>query len=289
MGTGILAVSTAAPLVRLAMDAAADRTLGFSLVIAATRLTLATIVLLPQSYGVYQQRPNRVALGYAIAAGLALAVHFATWITSLAFTSVAASTAIVTTNPIWIALLSWVWLREKPSGQRVIGIGIALAGGLLIGLDAGPPNPAGQMSLLGNALALLGAWMVSLYLLLGRQAQHHGLNLTAYILVAYSTAAIALLPLPWLFQANYHYPPTVYGYIALTALLPQLVGHTSLNWAIRWISPTLVSLVILFEPVLASALAFLLFAEIPPITVFLGAGVLLMGVAIAVLAQTAED
>lgn len=105
-----------------------------------------------------------------------------------------------------------------------------------------------------------------------------------YIRIAYTTAATLLLPLPYLFGGGYGgYPPAVYGYILLMALLPQLVGHTSFNWATRHIPPVLVSLAILFEPVGASLLAFLLFGELPGIQVLFGALVLLVGVGMAVV------
>jgi len=282
---GILAVSTAAPLVRLAMNAASDRSVGFSLVLAAARLTLAALLLLPKWRNVIVNQPSAIALKFAIAAGLALAIHFAAWITSLGFTSVTASTTLVTTNPIWVALLSWLWWGETPTRQALIGTLIALAGALLIGWGGTQDAYPGSNPLLGNGLALVGAWAVSFYLLWGREAQRHGLSLGRYITVAYSMAAIALLPLPFLVQANpWQYAPPIYGYILLTTLIPQLIGHTSFNWAVRWVSPTLVTLVILFEPVLASFLAFLLFGELPSLAVLSGALVLLVGVAIAALA-----
>lgn len=282
---GIVAVSTAAPLIRLAMDAASDQSVGFSLVLAATRLTIAALALLPTWHTVYRSKPTANALRYAIGAGVALAIHFATWITSLSFTSVAASTALVTTNPVWVALLSWLWLGEEPGRRVLAGTGIALAGGLLIGLGSAPHTLSGSNPLLGDGLALVGAWAASLYLLLGREAQRNGLGIGGYVAIAYGVAAIALLPLPFLAQASYvGYAPLVYGYILLTALIPQLIGHTSFNWVVRWVSPTLITLVILFEPILASLMAFFLFQEIPDPIVLLGALVLLVGVAVAAIA-----
>ncbi|MBF2026054.1 MAG: DMT family transporter [Oscillatoriales cyanobacterium C42_A2020_001] len=285
LASGILAVSTSAPLVRLAMAAAMTQTVSFSFVLAALRLSFAAVMLLPAWRSVAHSKPTPVAIGYAIAAGITLAIHFATWITSLTFTSIAASTALVTTNPVWVALLSWVWLGEKPTRRVLLGTGIALIGGLLIGLGGTDPSATGSHPLLGDGLALVGAWMVSLYFLLGREAQRNGLSLSSYVAIAYSVAAIALLPLPLLTGTSYTgYSSVVYGYIVLTALLPQIVGHTSFNWAVRWMSPTVVTLAILFEPVLASLMGFVLFKEIPDESVLTGALVLLIGVAIAAIA-----
>jgi drug/metabolite transporter (DMT)-like permease len=222
-------------------------------------------------------------LRYACAAGVCLSVHFATWITSLSFTSIAASTTLVTTNPVWVALLSWLWFKEKPTKLTMLGIGVAFMGGVWIASgDAGATN-AGSNPLLGNVLALVGAWMASLYFLLGREAQQRGLGIGSYVAVAYSTGALILLPLPLIFGSNYvGYPIAVYLYVLLMAVASQLIGHTTINWAVRWISPTLVTLAILFEPVSSSFLGFLIFDEVPGLPVLAGAVVLLGGVALAV-------
>jgi drug/metabolite transporter (DMT)-like permease len=222
-------------------------------------------------------------LRYAAAAGICLAVHFATWITSLSFTSIAASTTLVTTNPVWVALLCWLWFKEKLTRLTLLGIGVAFVGGVLIALADTGAVSAGNNPPLGNFLALVGAWMASLYFLLGREAQRRGLGIGSYVVVAYSTGALVLLPLPLIVGSNYvGYPVAVYAYILLMAVLSQVVGHTTLNWAVRWISPTLVTLAILFEPVGSSFLGYLIFNEVPGLLVLLGAGVLLSGVAIAI-------
>ncbi|MFN4232611.1 DMT family transporter [Thermus sp.] len=277
---GIFAISFGSILVRLALAASGDRSLAFSLVMSAGRMGLAALLLLPS-----WRRPlaSRRGVPHAVAAGASLALHFALWITSLSYTSVAASTALVTTNPVWVTLFGWLLLREAPSGLTLLGIAVALLGGLLIGLgDA--QGGGGANPLLGDLLALLGAVAASLYFLLGREAQRRGLSILEYVRIAYTTAALLLLPLPYLFGGGYGgYPLVVYGYILLMALLPQLVGHTSFNWATRHIPPVLVTLAILFEPVGASLLAFLLFGELPGVQVLLGALVLLIGVGMAVV------
>jgi drug/metabolite transporter (DMT)-like permease len=217
-----------------------------------------------------------------VVSGLFLALHFATWIASLSYTSIAASTTLVTTNPVWVALLCWLWFGEKPKLLTTFGISVALLGGIIIGF--GDTGAVGESSdpLLGDLLALVGAWAMSLNLLLGREAQRRGLGIGGYVAISYSVAAVALLPLPLVFGSSYGgYPSLVYLYILLMALLPQLVGHTSCNWAVRWMSPTLVSLAILFEPVCSSFLGYLVFGEVPGRLVLVGAVVLLGGVAIA--------
>ncbi len=281
---GVLAISTAAIFVRLASVSADKSGVGFSLAIAASRLTLASLLLIPAWPRIQWQALQPGALAYAGAAGVCLAFHFTTWTTSLSYTSIAASTTIVTTNPLWVALLSWLWLKEKPTKKAIVGIALALSGGLIIGLaDVGPGHLTSN-PLLGNFLALTGAWGASLYFLLGQQAQARGFGIGGYIAVAYSLAAAILLPLSLIFGPGYlGYPPSVYFYLLLMALLPQLVGHTSFNWAVRWLSPTVVTLAILFEPVGSSFLAYFLFQDVPSPLLFFGAVFLLFGVAIAAL------
>lgn len=278
---GVLAVSTAAPLIRLALSTANQSGLGFSLVLAATRLSVAAIAILPAWKGL-QVRTNKSAIGYAIAAGICLALHFSCWILSLSYTSITAATVLVTTNPIWIALLSWIVGKERPSNLTMIGILIACGGSSLVALGGGEDITKTSHPLLGNGLALVGAIVVSCYLLLGRAAQARGLSIQHYTAIAYSTAAVIVLPLPLLIRASYNgYPPIAYGCMILLALGPQLIGHTSLNWAVKWIAPTTVSLVILAEPIVASGLGYLFFREVPTLMLLLGAITLLLGVAIA--------
>uniref|UniRef100_UPI0030DDAFAF DMT family transporter n=1 Tax=Oculatella sp. LEGE 06141 TaxID=1828648 RepID=UPI0030DDAFAF len=279
---GILSASTAAIFIRLALDAAEVQGVGFSLVLASLRLSLAALFLLPAWKNFHPTQLRRQAPLYSVAAGVFLAAHFATWITSLSYTSIAASTTLVTTNPIWVALLSWLWLKERPTLITASGIGITLAGGLLIGLVGTGTETAGSNPFLGNALALVGALTVSLYFVLGREAQRQGMSIGHHVALTYTTAALILLPLPLLFQTSYiGHSRTVYLYILLMAVFPQLIGHTSFNWAVRWISPTLVTLVILAEPVGSSILGFIVFRENPGFVVLVGAIVILTGVAIA--------
>ncbi len=279
---GLLTVSTAAVFIRMAFDAYGERTMAASLLIAASRLSVAAAVWLP----VESRKAATWRSGWTctILAGIFLAAHFATWIASLAYTSIAASTTIVTSNPIWVALISWLWFREKPSSLTIVGIAISVIGGTIVA--QGDSGGVATHPAWGNFLALLGSWTVSGYLLLGRQAQRQGMPFSGYIAIAYTTAALCLLPIPPLLGLSYlGKTPEFYLSIVALALVPQLVGHSIFNWAVRWISPTLVTLIILFEPVLASFLGYLFFQEAPGVWVLLGAMILLVGVAIAVAGQ----
>ena len=265
--------------------------MGLGLVLAAVRLTVASLALSPVWWGLRKAGPHRAgAMGYAVLAGIFLGVHLALWIISLAYTSIVASATIVTTNPIWIALILWLWRGERPSRLTAAGIIVAISGGALIaGGDAGGAS-AGPRPLLGDLLALGGALSVSLYLIFGREAQHRGLGIGRYVATAYVVGALTLLPATLLLGSGYSgWPAEVYLYGLLLAFIPQLVGHSSFNWAVRWVSPTLVALVILAEPVGGSILGYLVFGEVPRSLVLAGAAVLLIGVAGAVWGEGAKS
>lgn len=280
---GILCVSTAAIWIRLAVETAGGGGVGLSLVLSASRLTLASLVLLP-NWRTMQQDIDLKTLGLAAVSGLCLALHFACWTTSLSYTSIAASTTLVTTNPIWVAILSRWWFGERLKPVTLLGMGVALAGGTIVGWSEMGETAIAVNPPLGNFLALMGSWVISVHLLLGRTIQQRGLDLRRYVTVTYTVAALVLLPLPRLFGASYSgYPPLVYLCIALMAIFPQLLGHTSLNWAVRWVSPTLVTLAILLEPIAASLFGFWVFGEVPSKGVAIGAVLLLVGVGIATL------
>ena len=279
---GILAVSTVAIFTRLAFNAANQHDVGLSLVLASSRVTLAALMLLPKWHKVYSEQTNTKALRYAVLAGIFLALHFASWSTSLAYTSIAPATTLVTTTSIWVILFSWIWLKECPTLFTAIGAVVAVLGGALVGIgDIGASN-GGSSPILGNFLALVGAWTNSLYYLFGREAQRQGISISFYAVIVYITAALILVPTPFAFGATYiGYPQEVYIYMLLIALVPQLVGHTSLNWAMRWVSPTLVTLTILFVPVIASLLGYIIFGEMPKTLIIIGGVVIFSGMVIA--------
>lgn len=285
LGLGVLAVSTAAVIVRWGTQGlktdAFGTTVGFSVLLAAGRLALAALLLSPQLFYWPWADLSHRNLGYALLAGAALAAHFSLWFTSLSYTSVAASTTLVTTTPLWSALMGYLWQRQTLKPRAVLGMGIALLGSGMIGWGK-LPSATATHPLLGNSLALAAAWAVSLYFFWGQCAQGSGLRIQRYALVAYATAAIILLPFPLLLGVSYvSWPARLYVAMLLLALIPQLIGHTSLNWAVRWLSPTWVTLLVLAEPVAASLLALLLFGEVPAISALVGGAIVLVGLTLA--------
>ena len=296
---GIISVSTSAIWVRLCLEIIDDKGIGISLFIASSRLVLSSFILI-SSYSLSflktqfnrkdnikiktKNKPKKKAYYLAIASGICLGLHFASWITSLSFTSITSATVLVNTNSLWIALFSWFFYQEKLSKSTYIGIFIAFIGSIIITLSGDSNNiNSNNLSLLGNSLALLGAILVSCYFLLGKESQNQGLSLNKYIAIAYTTGALFLFPFPILLGINYfNQLPLVYIYLIAMAFLCQLIGHTTINWSMLYISPSIVSLFILFEPVGASFLGFLSFREIPSIYVVIGGIFVLIGVAIGI-------
>ncbi len=289
MSLGVLAASTAALFIRFAQQDAP------SLVIAAYRLTLATLIIIP--YALIRERSafkglTRQQMGLGLLSGVFLAAHFATWISSLAFTSVASSAVLVSTAPLFVALLSTLLLREPLQRKVLVGLAIAMAGSILIGLSdacqwqSGLTCPAlheffrGQ-SVQGDLLALAGACAGAFYMIVGRRARGD-VALIPYITLTYGAAALVLLLLVLISgHPIFGYPLRAYGWFALLALIPQLIAHSTINWALRYLTAALVAIILLAEPVGSSALAFFLLDETPGALLILGGILSLAGIGIA--------
>ncbi|MFZ9407739.1 MAG: DMT family transporter [Burkholderiaceae bacterium] len=282
LALGVLIVSTAALLIRWAIDAGAH-----PLTVAAARLTLAAALIAPVAWLRRSQELRslgRADWSVAALSGVLLAVHFATWIASLVYTSVASSVALVTTNPVWVGLAAWLILREPPSRSTLMGILLAAAGTaciLLSDVQTAASAPAGREPMLGNGLALLGAISISGYLLVGRRLNLK-LSLLAYIAIVYGAAAIAMNLIAWgLGHGIESLPWAALAPIVLLALGPQLAGHTLINASLRHLTPTFVALAILGEPVGSAILAWLLLGESVAGLQLLGFVVLLGGIVVA--------
>lgn len=285
---GILAVSTASIFIRQAQHQAP------SLVIAAYRLGLATLGLLPFAWSrraeifAMQRKQWILALG----AGGVLALHFASWITSLEYTSIASSVVLVTTTPLWVAIFSPLFLKERLSRAAVLGLAVALIGGTVVGLSeacsfgggiscAGLQGFWGKQAALGNFLALFGAWMAAGYMIIGRKLRP-GLSLTAYIFVVYGVAAVTLLFLVGLRGLPMTgYAPVTYLWFIALAVIPQLLGHSSLNWALRYLPASFVSVSLLGEPIGTIILALIFLAERPTSMELAGGVLILFGIFLA--------
>lgn len=209
-------------------------------------------------------------------AGVALAVHFAAWLASLERTSVAASVTLVSTAPIFVALYLAA-TGARPGVRALLAIALAIAGTTVI---AGGDALSDDQSLSGDLLALLGAAAMAVYLLAGTRARAL-LSTAAYTSRAYAVSAVVLLPVVvFSGQAISGYRAATWFAIAGMVLGPQLAGHTLFNHLLVRLGAVTVSLALLVEPLGAATLTWLAFGEVPPATVWLGAPVVLAGLAL---------
>jgi len=286
---GIIAISTASILIRFAQRDAP------SLVIAAFRLTLATLLLLPWLLvreRASLRRLSRAQVAWNVFSGVLLAIHFASWITSLEYTSVASSVVLVSTAPLFVAMLSPVTVREPLTRNLLFGLLFALAGSTLVGMsdacvvEKGLACPSLEQffsgtAIKGDALALIGAIAGSGYILIGRYLREK-VDLVPYISIAYGSAAVCLVVAG--LSAGYSaagYPARTYLWFILLAVVPQILGHSTLNWALRHLPAAFVSISLLGEPVGSSVLAFAILGEQPGWIKILGALLILTGIAVA--------
>jgi len=276
LGIGILAMSSASILIRMAQAEGVP-----SLSIAAWRLALASLVLLP--YAAVTRRDEVRSLTrrewlLVALSGVFLGLHFATWIGSLSMTSVASSVVLVSMGPLFVALGSRLFLGERLSAPMAVGIAVAAGGSALIGWA---DRSADQDKLVGDLLALTGAVMVAGYLMIGRRVRARR-SLVVYIALVYGAAMLTLLLIVWAAGMPMGgFTPQAYGWMLALALIPQLIGHSTLNWALRHLSAAFVAAATLAEPIASSILAYLLLRERITLSVVLGGVLILVGVYVA--------
>lgn len=274
---GVLAVSFAAPLIKLSTAPAP--------VIAFYRMFLAAGATLLLAKGSLEPVPRPLWWPIALA-GVFLGLHFVVWIASLSFTSVLSSVALVTLQPVIVALASRCFFREHLPTKAYGGIALAVVGGLVLAM-ADINGPSG--SLFGDLLALLGAVFISGYLILGRVIRRSVDTLT-YTFWVYTCAALAIFPVILLNGA------AITGYLArelliflALAVICTLLGHSVFNWALAYLSPTIVTVAILGEPIGACLWDYLLFGQIPGLLQLTAGTLLLTGVALFLLATETQS
>jgi drug/metabolite transporter (DMT)-like permease len=278
LAIGIVAVSFASIFIRLAEAP--------SLVIAASRLTIASLILAPAVLIKSKDELRaltRQDLLLALLSGLFLGVHFATWISSLEYTSVASSVVFVSTSPMFVGLASHFLLKERVSRQMFAGIAVSVLGGMIVGYgDFG----LGTRELFGDFLALVGAVTVSVYLLVGRKLRRH-LSLLSYIFLVYATAAVFLTTLCLAMGHSFSgYPQQTYLLFVLLAVVPQIIGHSSYNWALKYFPATFVGVATLGEPIGSTILAYFALRETPTLAKLGGGALILAGIYVSSRAES---
>lgn len=220
------------------------------------------------------------------ASGFFLALHFTAWIASLQYTSVASSTVLVSMHPPLMLIMAWLLLRERPTRQQTFAVLLTVVGSAVLALqDWG----RGQDSLFGDALAILGAVFVVIYLIIGRTVRSRVDN-HQYTLHTYVSCTVTLLLIGLSLRTPFTgYAPKEYLIFLALAIFPTMLGHTLFNWALEYVSPTLISISVLGEPVFAAILALFLFSE--PIGLLQGVGglIILTGIWLYSRKPTARD
>ena len=274
---GVISVSFAAIFIRLAEAP--------PLVIAAYRLTIASLVLIPLTYKKtmlsFKQLSGRDSL-LLLLGSFSLALHFGLWITSLSYTSIASSVILVTCHPAFVAVISYFLWHEVLDRLTIGGMVIAFVGIILINYGG---FSFGSQAILGNVLALVAGFAMGGYLIIGGQLRTR-IEILPYLTIIYAgTAVILLLATAGFGHQFTGYSGMTYLMMVLLAVVPQLIGHSSFNLAVRLIPVTFVSVAILGEPVGATLLGYFILHEVPTASELIGGILILAGIFI-VLRQT---
>jgi drug/metabolite transporter (DMT)-like permease len=278
LGVALLAVSNGAIFARLAAAPA--------LAIAAWRVGLALIVVLPLAVVAPRARSaSPAAIARAAGAGAFLALHFAAWIASLEHTTIARSVLLVSTSPIWVAVIQFLAGGLAPSRTTLLALAMAIAGAAVV--SGG--GRGGEAALMGDLLAVGGGVAMAGYFLLSRAAQA-GLPFRSYLGIAYGVAAAVLWAAVLLTGTQAAgFDARTWWALGGMAAISQLVGHSGYNWSLRHLDPLFVAVVSVGEPVLASMLGWWLLGEALDARTGVGGLMILAGIALAALAARPRD
>ncbi|KIL42567.1 DMT family transporter [Jeotgalibacillus soli] len=272
---GVLSVSFSAILVKLSAAEAG--------VIAFYRLFFTVLIMSPYFFLFYRKEVKKLKRRdwvFSIIAGIFLAFHFILWFESLNYTSVASSTVLVTLQPLFAFVGSYFFFNERITMRAAVAAVIAIGGSIII--SWGDFQISG-MALYGDVLALIACALVTAYLLFGQDVRKR-LSIVTYTFILYSISTAVLFFYVLIKRESFGpLPMEEWIYFILLAMVPTLFGHTLFNWALRWISTTVISMAILFEPIGATILAYLLLGEKVFATQVMGGSIVLLGLAVFIL------
>lgn len=293
---GIFAVSTASILIRFAQNGAP------SIVIATMRMVTASLIITPIAYIQFKKtlfQLSKQELIFLLLSGLFLAIHFSAWIISLEKTSIASSVVLVTTTPLWVALFSPFLLKEKNNSSIWIGLLLALFGSSLVAISnecslsveklivcEGVGIDFDKNSLIGNILALIGAWMAAGYMMVGRKVRSR-MPLIKYVTYVYFFSSIYLIIFMIISgETLFGYSGQAYIWMILLGLIPQLLGHSIFNWALGHLPAAFVSIALIGEPIGTIILAYIFLKESPSSLEYLGGLFILLGIFLVSILNT---
>jgi drug/metabolite transporter (DMT)-like permease len=257
-------------------------------VIAAYRMGITSLILLPLVLAKYISEIKKIKrneLLFMIAIGMILALHFGSWIASLEETSVASSVILVTSHPLFVAIVSHYIFREKLQTIGYIGIIIAFTGIIILTIgDYG----LGGSNLRGDVLALIGSIAAGIYILGGRKSRR-SVSLIPYVFIVYSICTLCLLTACVAVSAPlYPLPLAEYELFILMAIIPTILGHTFYNYALKFVKAQLVSVSLLGEPIGSSILAYILLSEAAPRFTIIGGALVLPGIYLAYIGRNVK-
>jgi len=284
----ILSVSTAAIFIRVAQETIP------SITIASYRLIIASLILFPftikKTYREMKDLNSR-SIRLIIISGFLLALHFASWIISLEFTNVISSVVLVTTTPIWVAAISPWLIKERVPRRFLLGLVLAFLGMVLISFSNTGLFSSWNMNeifikdklvIQGNLLALLGAFCAAGYVVIGRVLRKQ-LSTGSYSLSVYSIAGAVLVIFAVVSQEqSLKINLNELKWLILLALIPQVIGHSLINWSLGIMPAYYVAISLLGEPIGSTILAIFILKEIPTISEIISAGIILLGIFIAI-------
>ena len=272
---GVISVSLSAIFVKLSSAESA--------VIAFYRMLFSVLIMSPVFLLKYKSELKLLQKRdwlFSIVAGLFLAFHFILWFESLNYTSVASSTVLVTLQPIFAFIGTYLFFKEKVAFQSIVAVIVAISGSLLI--SWGDFRVSGA-ALYGDGLALIACAFITGYLLFGQDVRKR-LSLITYTMVVYSVSTITLFfYVLFMGQSFGPYESTDWLLFVMLAIVPNLLGHTLFNWSLKWVSTNAISIAILFEPVGAAILAFFIFNEKLILSQVIGGIIVILGILMFVL------
>ncbi|MGM9945874.1 MAG: DMT family transporter [Lysinibacillus sp.] len=272
---GVISVSLSAIFVKLCSAESA--------VIAFYRMLFSVLIMSPIFLLKYKSELKLLQKKdwlFSIIAGVFLAFHFILWFESLNYTSVASSTVLVTLQPIFAFIGTYLFFKEKVAFQSIVAVIVAIGGSLLI--SWGDFRVSGA-ALYGDVLALIACAFITGYLLFGQDVRKR-LSLMTYTMVVYSVSTITLFfYVLFMGQSFGPYESTDWLWFVMLAIVPNLLGHTLFNWSLKWVSTNAISIIILFEPLGAAILAFFIFNESLILSQVIGGIIVILGILMFVL------
>ncbi len=272
---GVASVSMSAIFVKLANAESA--------VIAFYRMFFSVLIMSPIFFLKYRGELKQLHIKdwvYSTIAGIFLAFHFILWFESLNYTSVASSTVLVTLQPLFAFVGTYIFFKEKVALQSIVAGAVAIVGSFLVGW--GDFRISGS-ALYGDVLALIACALITGYLLFGQDVRKR-LSLITYTMVVYSVSAVCLFLYVLIMGQSFGpYETSDWFWFIMLALVPNLLGHTLFNWSLKWVSTNTISVAILFEPVGAAVLAYFIFTEKLMVSQIVGGLVIVMGIALFII------